>query len=109
VTRPARKSTSAARTPKLNMSKTGFVSQMGNDASQNQSPGNVLVDEIKQGRHRKSRRLPCAPWVTDNRWADFSLHDCFLYGKSKAELDQLVGEFTSIFTNADGNLFAENL
>ena len=30
-----------------------------------------------------------------------------LYGRSKPELDQLVGEFTGVFTNADGNLFVE--
>lgn len=30
-----------------------------------------------------------------------------LYGQSRTELDPLVAEFTGIFTNADGNLFAE--
>jgi type IV secretion system protein VirB4 len=30
-----------------------------------------------------------------------------LYGRDKGELDPLVGEFTGVFTNADGNLFAE--
>jgi hypothetical protein len=30
-----------------------------------------------------------------------------LYGRCKSELEQLVGEFTGIFTNADGNLFFE--
>jgi type IV secretion system protein VirB4 len=30
-----------------------------------------------------------------------------LYGRSRTELDQLVAEFTGVFTNADGNLFAE--
>jgi type IV secretion system protein TrbE len=29
------------------------------------------------------------------------------YGQSRTELDRLVGEFTGVFTNADGNLFAE--
>jgi type IV secretory pathway VirB4 component len=30
-----------------------------------------------------------------------------LYGRSRTELDQLGAEFTGVFTNADGNLFAE--
>jgi type IV secretion system protein VirB4 len=30
-----------------------------------------------------------------------------LYGRSKAQLEQLGAEFTGLFTNADGNLFAE--
>jgi hypothetical protein len=30
-----------------------------------------------------------------------------LYGRSRTELDQLVAEFTGVFTNADGNLFVE--
>src|SRR3989442_1620974 len=37
---------------------------------------------------------------------DFSL-TIVLYGRSRTELDQLVAEFTGVFTNADGNLFAE--
>jgi type IV secretory pathway VirB4 component len=37
---------------------------------------------------------------------DFSL-TIVLYGHSKTELERLVGEFTGVFTNADGNLFAE--
>ena len=30
-----------------------------------------------------------------------------LYGPDKAEIDQLIGEFAGVFTNADGNLFVE--
>ena len=37
---------------------------------------------------------------------DFSL-SIVLHGESKRDLDQLAGEFTSVFTNADGNLFTE--
>jgi type IV secretion system protein TrbE len=37
---------------------------------------------------------------------DFSL-SIVLQGDSKQDLDQLAGEFTSVFTNADGNLFTE--
>src|SRR5271165_7138183 len=42
--------------------------------------------------------IACAPWVTANRLAT---------SRSRTELDQLVAEFTGVFTNGDGNLFAE--
>jgi hypothetical protein len=32
-----------------------------------------------------------------------------LYVRSKIEFDPLVGEFTGVFTNADGNLFSERI
>lgn len=38
---------------------------------------------------------------------EFSL-SIVLYGQSRRELDALVGEFASVFTNADGNLFVES-
>src|SRR6202043_2141936 len=38
---------------------------------------------------------------------DFSL-SIVIYGDSKARVDELVGEFVSGFTNADGNLFTES-
>jgi hypothetical protein len=75
----------------FNMSKTGFVSQMGNDATKT-NPRDVLVDESKQ--------------ADIENLGDFSL-TIVLYGRSRADLDQLVAEFTGVFTNADGNLFAE--
>ena len=37
---------------------------------------------------------------------DFSL-TIVLYGRSREDIDQLVAEFTGVFTNADSNLFAE--
>jgi type IV secretion system protein VirB4 len=37
---------------------------------------------------------------------DFSL-TIVVYAPTKQETDQLIGEFTSVFTNADGNLFVE--
>ncbi len=30
-----------------------------------------------------------------------------MYAPTKGELDHLVGEFTGVFSNADGNLFLE--
>jgi len=51
----------------FNMSKTGFVSQMGNDATKT-NPRDVLVDESKQA-DIENLGDAYAPWVTVNRWA----------------------------------------
>jgi hypothetical protein len=88
----------------FNMSKTGFVSQMGNDATKT-NPRDVLVDESKQADIENLGDCLCA--LGDGQsLGDFSL-TIVLYGRSGTELDQLVAEFTGVFTNADGNLFAE--
>ena len=88
----------------FNMSKTGFVSQMGNDATRS-NPRDVLVDESKQADIENLG--DCLRALGDGQsLGDFSL-TIVLYGRSKAEVNQLVGEFASVFTNADGNLFEE--
>jgi type IV secretion system protein VirB4 len=88
----------------FNMSKTGFVSQMGNDAGKT-NPRDVLVDESKQADIENLG--DCLRALGDGQsLGDFSL-TIVLHGKDKRDLDQLIGEFTSIFTNADGDLFAE--
>jgi type IV secretion system protein TrbE len=88
----------------FNMSKTGFVSQMGNDATKT-NPRDVLVDESKQADIENLG--DCLRALGDGQsLGDFSL-TIVLYGRSRTELDQLVAEFTGVFTNADGNLFAE--
>ena len=88
----------------FNMSKTGFVSQMGNDATTT-NPRDVLVDESKQADIENLG--DCLRALGDGQsLGDFSL-TIVLYGRSRTELDQLVAEFTGVFTNADGNLFAE--
>jgi len=88
----------------FNMSKTGFVSQMGNDVAKT-NPRDVLVDESKQADIENLG--DCLRALGDGQsLGDFSL-TIVLHGKEKRELDQLIGEFTSVFTNADGNLFAE--
>ena len=88
----------------FNMSKTGFVSQMGNDAAK-ANPRDVLVDESKQADIEDLG--DCLRALGDGQsLGDFSL-TIVLYGKDKRELDQLIGEFTSVFTNANGNLFTE--
>ena len=88
----------------FNVSKTGFISQMGNDAAKT-NPRDVLVDESKQADIENLG--DCLRALGDGQQlGDFSL-TIVLYGRSKAELEQLVGEFTGVFTNADGNLFVE--
>jgi type IV secretion system protein TrbE len=89
----------------FNMSKTAFVSQMGNDVTRT-NPRDVLVDESKQADIENLG--DCLRALGDGQsLGDFSL-SIVLYGDSKARVDQLVGEFVSVFTNADGNLFIES-
>ncbi len=88
----------------FNMSKTGFVSQMGNDATKT-NPRDVLVDESKQADIENLG--DCLRALGDGQsLGDFSL-TIILYGRSKADLEQLGAEFAGIFTNADGSLFSE--
>ena len=88
----------------FNMSKTGFVSQMGNDTTKT-NPRDVLVDESKQADIENLG--DCLRALGDGQsLGEFSL-TIVLYGRSRTELDQLVAEFTGVFTTADGNLFAE--
>jgi type IV secretion system protein TrbE len=88
----------------FNMSKTGFVSQMSSDPAQT-NPRDVLVDESKQADIENLG--DCLRALGDGQaLGDFSL-TIVLYGQSQSELDPLVAQFTGVFTNADGNLFAE--
>jgi type IV secretion system protein VirB4 len=88
----------------FNMSKTGFVSQMGNDATKT-NPREVLVDESKQADIENLG--DCLRALGDGQsLGDFSL-TIVLYGRSKSDLEQLGAEFAGIFTNADGSLFSE--
>jgi type IV secretion system protein VirB4 len=88
----------------FNMSKTGFVSQMSNDATKT-NPRDVLVDESKQADIENLG--DCLRALGDGQsLGDFSL-TIVVYAPTKLETDQLIGEFTSVFTNADGNLFVE--
>jgi type IV secretion system protein VirB4 len=88
----------------FNMSKTGFVSQMGNDITKT-NPRDMLVDESKQADIENLG--DCLRALGDGQsLGDFSL-TIVLHDRDKRELDPLVGEFASVFTNADGSLFAE--
>jgi type IV secretion/conjugal transfer VirB4 family ATPase len=88
----------------FNISKTGFVSQLGNDTQQ-VNPRDVLVDESKQADIENLG--DCLRALGDGQsLGDFSL-TVVVYGEQKEHVDRLAGECTSIFTSADGNLFAE--
>ncbi len=88
----------------FNMSKTGFVSQMGNDPAKT-NPRDVLVDESKQADIENLG--DCLRALGDGQsLGDFSL-TIVVYAPTKRETDQLIGEFAGVFTNADGNLFVE--
>ncbi len=88
----------------FNMSKTGFISQMGNDPAKT-NPRDVLVDESKQADIENLG--DCLRALGDGQsLGDFSL-TIVVYAPTKRETDQLIGEFARVFTNADGNLFVE--
>jgi type IV secretion system protein TrbE len=88
----------------FNMSKTGFVSQIATDATKT-NMRDVLIDESKQADI--DNLGDCLRALGEGQsLGDFSL-SIVLYGDSRAQVDQLVGEFVSVFTNADGNLFIE--
>src|SRR6202522_4136512 len=88
----------------FNMSKTGFVSQMGNDPAKT-NPRDVLVDESKQADIENLG--DCLRELGDGQaLGDFSL-TIVVYGRERSQIDQHIGEFTGVFTNADGNLFVE--
>ena len=88
----------------FNVTKTSFVSQVGNDSTK-VNPRDVLVDESKQ--HDIENLGDCLRALGDGQsLGDFSL-TIVMYATTKGELDQLVGEFSGVFSNADGNLFVE--
>ncbi|MGB6131596.1 MAG: DUF87 domain-containing protein [Acidobacteriaceae bacterium] len=88
----------------FNISKTGFVSQLGNDPAKI-NPRDVLVDESKQADIEDLG--DCLRALGDGQQlGEFSL-TIVLYGKDRQALDSLVGEFAGVFTNADGALIAE--
>lgn len=88
----------------FNISKTGFISQLGNDPFKT-NPRDVLVDESKQADIENLG--DCLRALGDGQsLGEFSL-TMILYDHDKSVVDGLVGEFSGIFTNFDGNLFTE--
>ena len=88
----------------FNMSKSGFVSQMGSDpAKTNQR--DVLIDESKQADIENLGE--CLRALGDGQTlGDFSL-TVVLYSNDLPTINREMGEFTGVFTNADGALFTE--
>jgi type IV secretion/conjugal transfer VirB4 family ATPase len=88
----------------FNMSKSGFVSQIGSDpAKTNQR--DVLIDESKQADIENLGE--CLRALGDGQTlGDFSL-TVVLYSTDLQTINQEMGEFTGVFTDADGALFTE--
>jgi type IV secretion/conjugal transfer VirB4 family ATPase len=87
-----------------NMTKTGFISQLGNDPKYVDSR-DVLRDDSKQADI--DNLGDCQRHLGDGQsLGDFSL-TIVVYAPTKSEMDRLVGEFAAVFSNADGNLVAE--
>ena len=77
---------------------------MSNDTTK-ANPRDVLVDESKQ--HDIEDLGDCLRALGEGQsMGDFSL-TIVIYSTVKADLDQLVGEFSGIFSNADGTLCVE--
>jgi type IV secretion/conjugal transfer VirB4 family ATPase len=88
----------------FNISKTGFVSQLGSDPATT-NPRDVLVDESKQADIENLG--DCLRALGDGQQlGEFSL-TIVLYGRDRQALDSLIGEFAGVFINADGSLFVE--
>jgi type IV secretion system protein VirB4 len=88
----------------FNISKTGFISQLGNDPGKT-NPRDVLVDESKQSDIENLG--DCLRALGDGQsLGEFSL-TVIVYSRDSHELERLIGEFTGVFTNADGALFVE--
>jgi type IV secretion system protein VirB4 len=88
----------------FNISKTGFISQLGNDPLKT-NPRDVLVDESKQADIENLGE--CLRALGDGRsLGEFSL-TIVVNGRERNEVNRLVGEFAGVFTNADGSLYVE--
>jgi type IV secretion system protein VirB4 len=88
----------------FNMSKSGFVSQMGSDPEKT-NQRDVLIDESKQADIENLGE--CLRALGDGQTlGDFSL-TVVLYSTDLQTINQEMGEFTGVFTNADGALFTE--
>jgi type IV secretion/conjugal transfer VirB4 family ATPase len=86
-----------------NMSKAGFISSMKDESKVNQR--DVLIDEGKQADIEVLG--DCLRALSDGQMlGDLSL-TIVLYDQDKAVIDREIADFATIFTNADGSLFAE--
>jgi len=88
----------------FNISKTGFISQLGNDPVKT-NPRDILVDESKQADIENLGE--CLRALGDGQsLGEFSL-TIVLFNRDMREIERLAGEFAGVFTNADGSLFLE--
>jgi type IV secretion system protein VirB4 len=88
----------------FNVSKTGFISQLGNDPLKT-NPRDVLVDESKQADIENLGE--CLRALGDGQsLGEFSL-TIVINGRDRNDVNRLVGEFAGVFTNADGSLYVE--
>jgi type IV secretion system protein VirB4 len=88
-----------------NVSKTGFISQLGNDPAKTDLR-DVLVDESK--RVDIENLGDCQRALGHGQQlGEFSLTN-LLYKKGQGAVDSVVGQFAGVVTSADGTLFAEN-
>ena len=88
----------------FNVSKTGFISQLGNDPMKT-NPRDVLVDESKQADIENLG--DCLRALGDGQSLGELSLTIVLYSLDQSEVNRLVGEFAGVFTNADGSLFVE--
>src|SRR5947207_13292793 len=86
------------------MSKTGFVSQMGNDPTKT-NPRDVLVDESKQADIENLGE--CLRALGDGQsLGAFSL-TIVINGRGRDDVNPPVGEFAAVFTNATCSVSVE--
>jgi type IV secretion/conjugal transfer VirB4 family ATPase len=86
-----------------NMSKAGLISSMKDESKVNQR--DVLIDEGKQADIEVLG--DCLRALSDGQMlGDLSL-TIVLYDQDKSVIDREIADFATIFTNADGSLFAE--
>lgn len=88
----------------FNVSKTGFISQLGNDPMKT-NPRDVLVDESKQADIENLG--DCLRALGDGQSLGELSLSIVVHSLDKGEMNRLVGEFAAVFTNADGSLFVE--
>ena len=89
----------------FNISKTG-LHLADRQRPDEDEPARCVGGRVEAGRHRKPWRLPARAGRRPIARRLLAHHRA-PRPASKAELDQLVGEFAGVFTNADGNLFSE--
>jgi type IV secretion system protein TrbE len=88
----------------FNVSKTGFISQLGNDPLKT-NPRDVLVDESKQADIENLGE--CLRALGDGQsLGEFSL-TIVINGRDRNDVNRPVGEFSGVFTNGDGSLYVE--